>query len=123
MTSKPASRKEAATTLAPRSCPSSPALATSTRILRSKHSLLELGRFVMLAEHHAHRLPHLALGGVDARTVDQERHQVLRFVTRRLGERGQAPRHEIVVTRLAQLAERRHLVLFDLGIDVEDRDL
>src|SRR5687767_5502164 len=36
MTSKPASRKDAAITLAPRSCPSRPGLATSTRIfLRS----------------------------------------------------------------------------------------
>src|SRR5580765_3239601 len=34
MTSMPASRSAAATTLAPRSCPSSPGLPTSTRILR-----------------------------------------------------------------------------------------
>src|SRR5215467_12052123 len=34
MTSKPASRRARATILAPRSCPSSPGLATSTRILR-----------------------------------------------------------------------------------------
>src|ERR1700756_3580583 len=35
MTSMPASRKARAMTLAPRSCPSSPGLATSTRILMS----------------------------------------------------------------------------------------
>src|SRR6266851_8101894 len=35
MTSIPASRNARAITLAPRSCPSSPGLATSTRILRS----------------------------------------------------------------------------------------
>src|SRR5216684_29184 len=35
MTSMPASRNARAITLAPRSCPSSPGLATSTRILRS----------------------------------------------------------------------------------------
>src|SRR3989442_15716419 len=35
MTSKPASRSARATILAPRSCPSSPGLATTTRILRS----------------------------------------------------------------------------------------
>src|SRR3990170_643890 len=35
MTSKPASRRARATILAPRSCPSRPGLATTTRILRS----------------------------------------------------------------------------------------
>src|SRR5262249_55887815 len=112
MTSKPASRNEAATTLAPRSCPSRPALATSTRIFLSNRApSLELRRLVVLAEHDAERLAHLALGRVDAGAIDQERHQVLRLVARRFGQRGQAPRDQIVVARLAQLLERRHLVL------------
>src|SRR5262245_26905552 len=121
MTSKPASRNEAATTLAPRSCPSSPALATRTRIFLSKRSPLALRRLVVLAEHHAHGLSHLALGRVDAGAVDQERHEVLRLVARRLGERREPAGHEVVVARLAQLAQGGHLVLLDLGVDVEDR--
>src|SRR6185369_15717064 len=42
MTSMPASRSAAATTLAPRSCPSRPGLATSTRMGRALVRCMEL---------------------------------------------------------------------------------
>src|SRR5262249_32677107 len=124
MTSKPASRNDAATTLAPRSCPSRPALATSTRIFLSKSTpSLELRRLVVLAEHDAHRLSHLALGGVGAGAVDQERHQVLLLVARRLGQGREPARDQVVVARLAHLLKCRHLIALDLLIDVQDRNL
>src|SRR5262245_26711951 len=86
-------------------------------------SLLELGRFVVLAEHHRHGFAHLALGRVGAGAVDEVRHQVLRLIARRLGKRRKPSAHEIVVTRLAQLLDRSHLVLLHPRIDVEDGDL
>src|SRR5437899_1182176 len=79
MTSKPASRRARATSLAPRSCPSSPGLATRTRtgdaIRTPSHSkydgLLELAPLVL---EHA---DHFADGAVRLGAVDQERHEVL----------------------------------------------
>src|SRR5262249_447547 len=86
-------------------------------------SLLELRRLVVLAEDDAHRLAHLALGGIGPRAVDQERHQVLRLVARRLGQGREPPRNQVVVAGFADLLERRDLILLDLGVDVEDRNL
>src|SRR5437764_7753935 len=79
MTSKPASRSARATSLAPRSWPSSPGLATRTRtgeaIRTPSHSkydrLLELAPLVL---EHA---DHLADGAVRLGAVDQEGHEVL----------------------------------------------
>src|SRR5204862_7906393 len=85
MTSMPASRRARATSLAPRSWPSSPGLATSTRtgmVVRtpshSKHDgLLELAPLVL---EHA---DHLADRAVRLGAVDQQRHQVLAVGRRR----------------------------------------
>src|ERR1700730_7252182 len=52
MTSMPASRKERAITLAPRSCPSRPGFATSTRIFRST---IDLYLTTEGAEVHSYR--------------------------------------------------------------------
>src|SRR6185436_7343477 len=56
MTSIPASRSAAATTLAPRSCPSSPGLATRTRILRCMHApkRTEVGWFRSFGRSEGH---------------------------------------------------------------------
>src|SRR3954453_19597495 len=53
MTSIPASRSARAMIFAPRSCPSSPGLATTTRILRSAMTADSLG-LLLDAELHAH---------------------------------------------------------------------
>src|SRR5213594_2723925 len=76
MTSIPASRRARATILAPRSWPSNPGLATTTRTLRSVSSVMVLGRPAgehaakLLADLHdlaaitGHRLPVEALAVV-----------------------------------------------------------
>src|SRR5262245_45109463 len=74
MTSKPASRKVRAMTLAPRSWPSSPGLATSTRYAIGCTSLNSY-RFLEDAEHFAHRLGDLTNSGVGTHGVDNIRHE------------------------------------------------
>src|SRR5216683_2513206 len=71
MTSKPASRRARATTLAPRSWPSRPGLATSTR-----GATLENDRLLELAPGLAQHVGDLAQGAVGLDGVDQHRHQV-----------------------------------------------
>src|SRR5689334_14769577 len=99
----PASRSEAATTLAPRSWPSRPGLQTRTRILRSAMESLsqegvddgrtrrsaptsEFGGFFVGAEDGLHRVDDLA-----------ERRVRL--------DGGHEARHEVVVRVLARLAD------------------
>src|SRR5215469_9671199 len=64
MTSMPASRKARAMILAPRSCPSSPGLATTTRkglFIRLPASVMSVDeRSAILAEHSAKHIAHLA---------------------------------------------------------------
>src|ERR1700728_3239492 len=52
MTSMPASRNERAMILAPRSCPSSPGFATTTRILRPATELIAESRLLCGAAAH-----------------------------------------------------------------------
>src|SRR2546430_10360411 len=87
MTSNPAARSAGATTLAPRSWPSSPGLATSTRGANSEnHGLLEL------APGFAQHVGDLAQGAVGLDGVDQHRHQVV--IAPRLGaDLAQEPSH------------------------------
>src|SRR5205823_13105747 len=86
MTSIPASRSARAMIFAPRSWPSRPGLATTTRIflvavasigagsLRPHAS--ENGRLGVGSEHPLERLDDLALGSVRAGAVEQRLHQV-----------------------------------------------
>src|SRR5215813_4384117 len=118
MTSMPASRSAAATTLAPRSCPSSPGLPTSTRILRCTSRPFPLSPSVrassedralhVVAEHLAHRVPDLALGCVGPRAVEDLLHEVGLAGCRARGrrERMQRGRAGLVVARAPQLGER-----------------
>src|SRR5437899_6808575 len=108
MTSMPASRSAMATTLAPRSCPSRPGLATRTRmgltgfvILRSRSDegpsaaavtkkVLRFAqddrrearsddiRRLVLSEHFAQRVADLADGGIGAHRLQDGWHQVVR---------------------------------------------
>src|SRR5262245_4566089 len=85
----PASRSARATTFAPRSWPSSPGLATSTRILRvpgcfAAGSVVpapvmssENGRFGVLAPDLAQRVAHLAQRRVGPRGLEDRVHQVV----------------------------------------------
>src|ERR1044072_9404811 len=86
MTSIPASRSARAMILAPRSWPSRPGLATTTRIVLAvaapladagQPSGLEGGALGVGAQDLLHRRDHLALGGAGARGFDNRRHQVL----------------------------------------------
>src|SRR6478735_1907833 len=89
----PASRRARAMILAPRSCPSRPGLATTTRIFRAvaasmsagkvsawpekRPPALEDGRLGVGAEDLLHGGDHLALGRPGAGGLDDRRHQVL----------------------------------------------
>src|SRR5512140_1037815 len=79
MTSKPASRMALATTLAPRSCPSSPAFATKTRIFRAMNSSsrLEDRRLAVDAESPAERVADLPQRGLGANGVEHEGDEIL----------------------------------------------
>src|SRR4029079_17954519 len=90
----PASRRDAATTLAPRSWPSSPGLPTSTRILRSMHPLNpdsseRVRRLVILTKHAPQLADDPPFRAVAVGAADQVRHQVFRSRRRTLeiGER------------------------------------
>src|SRR5579862_2586413 len=74
MTSMPASRSARAITLAPRSWPSSPGLATSTRI---GGFILYVRRFLVRPEHFAQGIADLTQRGVCAYRIQDERHSVL----------------------------------------------
>src|SRR5437763_8028304 len=90
MTSNPASRRTRATSLAPRSWPSRPGLATSTRTgdgISEHHGLLELAPLVL---EHVH---HLANRAVRLRAVDETGHQVLAVLGRCGAEGGQVGAH------------------------------
>src|SRR6201997_899914 len=99
MTSIPASRRARAMIFAPRSWPSRPGLATTTRIFFSGGTAIEklecIGGWIGSErrslgggpEHPLQRLHHLALGRLRARRLEQQRHQVLVRVGGRPPER------------------------------------
>src|SRR6266496_2557025 len=76
MTSIPASRRARAMIFAPRSCPSRPGLAITTRILPTISPTLEDRRLAPGAPHLAQRVAHLSERRVRARGLDDRRHQV-----------------------------------------------
>src|SRR5262245_19141014 len=76
----------AATTLAPRSWPSRPTLATSTRILRCVmwvYAPSQDGGLLPLAEHALHDLDDLAEGAIGTHRLQERRHGVLLAHARR----------------------------------------
>src|SRR5260370_7532421 len=80
MTSIPASRNARAITLAPRSCPSSPGLATNTRIGLFIQS--DRARFPIGAEHIPQSVTDFTERRVSADGVQNVRHSVLRTLGR-----------------------------------------
>src|SRR5690349_19295702 len=108
MTSMPASRRAAATTLAPRSCPSRPGLATRTRIGRFlRFAILEEHRLAVGPVHGFERMPDLEERAIGAGAVEHGPDDVL--ISLRRHPQGFEPRldQRIVTAR----PERGHLRL------------
>src|SRR5262245_56422984 len=122
MTSQPASRSAPAMTLAPRSWPSRPGLAISTRGRRpaGTRALLaslisEVGRWPILAEHGAQAACDPADRGLGAHRRQHWRHQIVGAARSRL-YRGKRPLDRRRVARSAQLAQARALIPLHLGV-------
>src|SRR3954469_6370544 len=125
MTSMPASRRARAMILAPRSCPSRPGLATTTRILRSvavviSGGSLEHRRLGVGPEDLLHRRDHLALGGAGAGGGEDRRHQVGLAGARPL-ELGQGAGDGGAVAAGPSRRQAVDLLAFEAGVDLEDR--
>src|SRR6202011_3944951 len=125
ITSIPASRSARASTFAPRSWPSSPALATMTRSGRSLVVVVsvaalisELRRLGVAAVHAHHRVDDLALGGDRLHAVDQERHHV-RLAGARAFQRRERRLDGRVVAVRAHVLHRARLTALDLRADLE----
>src|SRR5262245_59204017 len=142
MTSIPASRSARAMTLAPRSCPSRPGLAMTTRIFRmwfgpadpdatrspQRRALgsvrlepdLDQRDFLVFAPHLAERIAHLADGRIGADAIEQRIHRV-GVRTGRTAERVERARDRVVVARAPQRLETRELRFGGRLVDVENR--
>src|SRR6188474_3319046 len=125
MTSIPASRRARAMILAPRSCPSKPGLATTTRILRAvaasiSAGSLEDGGLRVGAEDLLHRRDHLSLRGAGAGGGDDRRHQVLlrRGCTSQLGK---GALHSAGVASSASRLQAIDLLALQRRVDAQDR--
>src|SRR5438105_12443797 len=120
----PASRSARATILAPRSWPSRPAFATTTRILRSMRGSLrrsEDRRLAPDAPDPAKGVAHLAHGGVDAGCVHDRGHEV--HVA--LGVRLQPRERRLDLTRVPTGAHGAHaldLLRLEGRVDAQQLD-
>src|SRR5262245_18414786 len=129
MTSMPASLSALATTLAPRSCPSRPGLATRTRIrscvggVKSfSRAELEQRRFAIGAEHVLQRRHLLSDRRVGARAFQHRLLQVAGAACgiAQLRERAPGARRVAIA---AQLGESRALLVLDALLDDEQRNV
>src|SRR5918997_4628631 len=118
MTSIPASRSARAMTLAPRSWPSSPGLATRTRIFLS---LMLEGRLLVESVNVAQRVADFAERGVDADGVDGRGHRVVARA-RGLLQLFERVRDGAVVAPRLRLFEALELLFADGLVDDEDGD-
>src|SRR5579864_1400258 len=118
----PASRRARAMTLAPRSCPSRPGFAMTTRFLAISDWASDDWHFFVLAPYVPQRIAHFPDGRIRAHGVEDGRHQI---VARRAGGGAQtvqgAP-HPIVVSGPSQSLEFRQLGVRCAFVDVEDLD-
>src|SRR5207247_2445187 len=112
----PASRSARAITLAPRSWPSRPGLAITTR------SFLDNGDFLVLAPHCAEHVAHFADGRVRPDGVENRRHQVAAARGRFAHPIEGAP-HSVRVSRSLHLLELRKLRVPRPLIDIERLDM
>src|SRR5262249_47334934 len=124
MTSMPASRRARAMTLAPRSWPSRPGFAISTRIFlvmewRRPLSDLRDGDFFVGAEGVAHGVADFAEGGVGFDSVINERHQIV-FAFGCVAERGKPPCDFIAGTVGAEFVQTLGLAMSDGIIDLQN---
>src|SRR5690348_7353018 len=102
----PASRRARAITLAPRSWPSSPGLATSTRI---GGRMLEMRRLLVSPEHVAERIADLAERRVGPDRVEDVRHRVLGALGG-AAERVERARHSRIIAPGAERGQFLFLV-------------
>src|ERR1043166_3586009 len=115
----PASRRARAMTLAPRSWPSRPGLATSTRM--GYPSGLDNRGLRVSAEHGAQRIADLAQGAIGLYRIQDERHGVrgtfggTAQVVQRTGDSLAAPAG-------AEVAKLSRLVILSTAIDLENLD-
>src|SRR6266545_4090270 len=115
----PASRRARAMIFAPRSCPSSPGLAITTRILPTISPTLEDRRLAPGAPDLAERVAHLAQRRVRSRRLDDRRHQVHVAFSRPL-ERGQSLVDRAGVSPRPQRLHARGLLLLECRVDAQD---
>src|SRR5579862_138249 len=118
MTSMPASRRAAATTLAPRSCPSSPGLATSTRIGRMNQLKSEEHGLAICAKHRLERGTDLVERAVPARAFQDVGEEILRPL-RRHTKALQSCLTRCVVSPRTQLSHPLPLRSIDLRADLQ----
>src|SRR5688572_7111057 len=118
MTSMPASRSARAMTLAPRSWPSRPGLAMTTRILRIYS--LHQRHFFVLSPHVPQRIAHLADGRVGPHAVEERLHGIA-GADRGVPQRVERAAHGIGVPGLAQRFEPLELDVPRALVDVQNR--
>src|SRR5579864_316198 len=119
MTSMPASRRARAITLAPRSCPSNPGLATSTRIRLFIQS--DCARLLIGAEHIPQSVTDFTERCVSADSVQNIRHRILRTLGR-APQGVQRPGHSRPIPPRPQRRQLTHLTLMRCLIDLKDLD-
>src|SRR5688572_11378487 len=123
----PASRSARAMTFAPRSWPSSPGLAMTTRILDMGFGLrvsgykLDYRLFHVFAPDIPERVAHFADGGIRPDCFEQQRHGVSGG-HRPFAQRVKGPLDAAVVAAAAQRLELGQLRLAGGFVDVEDAD-
>src|SRR5215471_10906096 len=116
----PASRSARAMTLAPRSCPSSPGLAITTRSLRMA-AWSDNGRFLVFAPDFAQGVAHLAYRRVSPDGVENRRHQIVGAL-RRTPQPVQRPLHLICAAGLPQLFKLCQLAIGGRLVNIENFD-
>src|SRR5947209_2102579 len=121
----PASRSARAMIFAPRSWPSRPGFATTTRIFLSVEALmgrgsLERRRFGVAAEHSLERRDHLALGRLGSGSVEQMRRQVLALIASRPLESLERRGCGRLIAALTSCPDTRDLLLLELRVDSQD---
>src|SRR5687768_9878762 len=124
MTSMPASRSARAMIFAPRSWPSRPGLATTTRSLRAPAGCISVHRRLEVrAPHVLQRGDDLALAGVRAGAVQQRRHEVRARARRATAQIGERDLDGAGVAARAYALQTVELLALERRVDPQRRDL
>src|SRR5579884_4221494 len=118
----PASRRARAMIFAPRSWPSRPGFATTTRIFPAIRASLEDGGLAPGAPHVAERVAHLAHRDVGAGAGHDRLHQV-RVAFGGTAEVGERPLDRGGVAAGAQCPDTFDLLALERGVDAQDLGL